>query len=94
MTIQNSSKLSQFLNSIWLMSSVKEWILRIIFFTNLPLIISLCFALNKEGVTQESIKGNLIVTGVSIVISVCFIGFLYRKFSRGQLSEKTSLFKD
>lgn len=85
--------LSQFLNSIWLVSTIKEWIFRILFFSFLPNIILFVININKIGL-EKSLIPFLVSAGVSLLIAILLLCFLYRKFCKGELDKsKDELFK-
>lgn len=91
---KNQEKFYQFLNSIWLISSVKEWIFRIIFIVGLQLVIISGLSIYENGLTTEVIKSIVFTVGICTLMSVSFIIFLYRKFCLGQLlKNKAQLFK-
>jgi uncharacterized membrane protein len=94
MTQENLGKVAQFLNSVWLLSTIKEWIFRILFFSFLPNTILFAINIQKIGF-EKSLIPFLVSVGVFLLISVLLLGFLYRKFCKGELAKnKDELFKE
>lgn len=89
-----NSIISNFLNSIWLVSTVKEWIFRMLLSMLIPPFISL-LSMHKHGMTTESVNTLLLSLGMCLFSFICFIIFLYSKFHTGKLlRNKQELFKN
>lgn len=77
-------KKSEFLNSIWLLSSVKAWIFRMMI-SFVPVLFSTGLSINKYGLTSNIINSIVITSAVYSILFISFIIFLYVKFIKGQL---------
>ena len=82
-----------FLNSIWLVSSVKEWIMRSFGMGNFTILLMFGLDFSRNGVTQTVISTLVLSFLIINILSACLIGTLYRKYLKGELTNKEYLFK-
>ncbi len=92
--MEQKTQVTQFLNSIWLLSSVKEWLMRILFVSFGTLFILFGLDVHKNGLNSNNIT-NIIFSLASLsLLTLAFIYFLYVKWRKGKLlKNKSELFK-